>query len=1179
MRKLRIILFFVFLLASLIGVYYVLMGGVRTYSVRQEKFNLSYDIDKQEGTIVDKVVSFSNNNKLLEAVANKDTAKLSAYTCEIIDRYKVDEVAVVDNIGAVTNHCLLNSRNNYDQILIEDAFRYVKQLSFQEVLMYHRVFHDSVFTVAVSRIPNPSNTTPGFKGYFAVIDCLNLSIKHDFTISYVKDSVYKASNNYLFTRSLYNPEHQVYGYVHFEFSDSYKQMVQRMNIFFIPFFVLVVLVSIYFVYRYLKVISICDYIEDYGDTKRFNAYYESMRQSFAGLVMFDPLGNINFANYWFFNVSGYSLDELVNEHPTLFVTEEGSSFFTYDFWRRLSNGIAWKGEIILVKKDNSQLKLKSTFSPFKNKEFIAGYTAFFEDITAEDVRVAQLLEFYRKYSVIVENCSDVIWIYDYKNSKFSFVSPSVKVVTGYTPDDIIGRPLEDFLEPLSFKKVSKAFLDYQKDNIGIVSNRGNLRLTCRLKCYDESYLDMDLSMTAMFSDNTNIPTEIVAITRDITENQKIHKRLSDSENKYRIIAENTADMIWKIDANDFSINYVSRSGTSMLGYSHPEFLNMNLKDLLTTDIWTKISNKAKRLVDLNVETTNYRFKCSAICKNGDIKELESVVSIITDSHGYKEFLGVSRDVTESLKNERRLRDTLSQMQLLLETLPAKIFMKDLYGQYILANSRFADGIGITLDKIVGYTSDEIPIPEDAKVLLSQDEVILKTGMSFINQEVFIKSFNDKGKWYSVSQVPYSDNGKVIGIIGILVDISNLKLYEQILKDTNIQFENTIKNFSDVFVRVDLHGVIQMANPAICEFLGVDSVDQVLGRKVQDLVDSDVDWVELVTGGRVYNYAFKMRNLLGKNMFCETSIIVFNDKYGVAAGYEAVARDITERKLHEQQLNTLTQDLMSSLEQTKIQKNMIESAHRGITESLNYAKRIQDALLKSSLENIRRYMPNSFMLYQPREIVGGDFAYVSQIANGIVCAVGDCTGHGIPGALMSVLAISLLNDIFSDSSDGFTPAEILENLRERIIATLSNSLILRDGLDICMFYKKFDDHKIVYSGANTPLYICRNSQTICLKPTRCPIGLYPVQSRFENIEFDILKDDMLYLSSDGYQDQFGISENRKYSQKDFMDLLAKISPEPVEKQQDELINNLATWRGSRKQTDDITVFGIRMEDIF
>ena len=113
MRKLRIILFFVFLLASLIGVYYVLVGGVRTYSVRQEKFNLSYDIDKQEGTIVDKVVSFSNNNKLLEAVANKDTAKLSAYTCEIIDRYKVDEVAVVDNIGAVTNHCLLNSRNNY----------------------------------------------------------------------------------------------------------------------------------------------------------------------------------------------------------------------------------------------------------------------------------------------------------------------------------------------------------------------------------------------------------------------------------------------------------------------------------------------------------------------------------------------------------------------------------------------------------------------------------------------------------------------------------------------------------------------------------------------------------------------------------------------------------------------------------------------------------------------------------------------------------------------------------------------------------------------------------------------------------------------------------------------------------------------------------------------------------
>ena len=1193
MKKVRIILIGI-LIFSLLSFFFVwLTEVIKTYAAETERSNLIYTILNQEKRVEDIVYDYSSYDEIIDLIETQDTLWAEQNVYSVVTDYNLSGVALMNRTGEVLFSNYENA--NLDSVLVSDAGKFIRELYYHNIIKYYSVVDGSVYLIMVARLRKTDKTQPVDYGYFVAVECINVAGGQGYKLLMGRDTLNFCFDDYLYKFALFSPEKQTFGYVSYEFSKNYNHILGILYKVYIIFFVLGLLV--FFITG--SMICRANFTKAEGNNKKdddlksdklstlqvvtpeisdmdLKPFYEAVSQNYAGIIMTDPLGKITFTNRSFENASGYSKEELIENQPTLFVNETGASIFNYDFWRRLSTGTAWKGILYCIRKDNSLLKLSSTFSPIKNNGFVTGYAAVFEDAGQKNYYVDELREINRKYSAIVENCSDVIWIYDYKLKKIVFVSPAVKNLLGFTQNEVMKMSLPDLFDEVSYHKIRHFFSQKMSKNDDFLTQQNNLRFDCKIKCYDHNYLDIELAIT-LSQNNTAGHSEIIAITRDISEHRTILKRLSDSESKYRMIAENTADMIWKVDAATLDINYVSKAVSQQLGYTQAEFLKMNLRDILSEDSTERILQRAARISKENIETVNHRFKCLTICKNGEVKELESVVSTVTDSYGHLNFLGVSRDVTEALKSERRLKNTLSQMRTLLETMPAKIFMKDVSNRFILANTMFTNGLGVTLDKITGRRAEEIPLDSQFDLMVKQDWDILKTGVSYINQEIFIRSVNDNGKWYSVSQVPYSDNGKTLGIIGFMVDISSRKLYEQILKDNNNQFENILINFSDAYIRTDIAGRILKVNPALCDFIGVSSSNEIVGKKVFDVIDTDINWADLAHSRRVKNYAFKMRNRNGKNIYCEASITAYTDNAGNIAGFEGICRNITERKLHERQLNTLTQDLMNSLEQAKVQKNVIEANHRGITESLNYAKRIQEALLKSSFETISNYIPNSFILYSPRDVVGGDFIYVCTTSEGLVCAVGDCTGHGIPGALMSVLAISLLNDIFGVTYRTYTPKDVLEELRKRIIATLSNSLILRDGLDICMIFKGFQSDKLVYSGANIPLFICRGGKLITLKPTRCPIGLYPIQNSFENQEFTLSKNDMIYLSSDGYADQFGIAENRKYSQKDFTELLTRISRHDISLQKSDLENTLASWRGTRKQTDDITVFGIRVSE--
>jgi len=253
----------------------------------------------------------------------------------------------------------------------------------------------------------------------------------------------------------------------------------------------------------------------------------------------------------------------------------------------------------------------------------------------------------------------------------------------------------------------------------------------------------------------------------------------------------------------------------------------------------------------------------------------------------------------------------------------------------------------------------------------------------------------------------------------------------------------------------------------------------------------------------------------------------------------------------------------------------------ITDSIRYAKRIQMAMLPPRTI-IKRVFPQCFILYKPKDIVSGDFYWFSQLENRSVLAVVDCTGHGVPGAFMSVMGNSLLNQIVNEKGF-FYPDDVLNELHKRIVETLNQvdpygeKDNLNDGMDVVMLSVDFNTNEFMYSGANRPLYFLRDGELSEIRGDKYPIGgsaQYGERPSYTRHTLLLQAGDMMYAFSDGYADQFGGPEERKFMTGRFKELLRNIYHLPVEEQPEKLDSTIEEWRGEHEQIDDILVIGLK-----
>lgn len=369
-----------------------------------------------------------------------------------------------------------------------------------------------------------------------------------------------------------------------------------------------------------------------------------------------------------------------------------------------------------------------------------------------------------------------------------------------------------------------------------------------------------------------------------------------------------------------------------------------------------------------------------------------------------------------------------------------------------------------------------------------------------------------------------------------------------------------ENSLDLIARLE-NDSISYINPVIEAFTG-KKPSQFLNKKVRETdLDSTIldKWLQIVEQVNTTNdkVSTEMDFPSGQGkLIMQVNAMPEYDENKHLESVLVVSHDITERKMIEVE---------------------IQNKNKKINDSINYAKRIQNAILPNT-KLVNKTLPDSFILYKPRDVVSGDFPWFVQMKNEIFIAAVDCTGHGVPGALLSLIGYFLLNDIVR-SRKVTDPGKILDLLDEGVTQTLrqdQDDSATKDGMDIALCRINIETREVEYSGAHRPLYYIKDGVMDEVKGNKFPIGggIYKNQTNFTNTKIQFNPGDSMYFSSDGFPDQFGGPEGRKFGPKKVREIIERVNKLAMKEAGEVFDTEWEGWRGEHKQTDDVLLIGIK-----
>jgi len=353
---------------------------------------------------------------------------------------------------------------------------------------------------------------------------------------------------------------------------------------------------------------------------------------------------------------------------------------------------------------------------------------------------------------------------------------------------------------------------------------------------------------------------------------------------------------------------------------------------------------------------------------------------------------------------------------------------------------------------------------------------------------------------------------------------------------------------------NLHMSVLKGNDTLLSILE-KSLNSISNKEKQEIIN---DWVTVK-----YEYGVDMTRIWKIAAICALIVMVV---IGIIIFWNrSLQKQIAKRIEAEEKLQ-------ASLKEIHHQKLIVEEKSQEITDSIEYAKTIQSAILPSS-KVIDEFLKDSFVLYKPKDIVAGDFYWMEAKADRILFAVADCTGHGVPGAMISVVCNNALNRSVREYNLS-DPGQILDKARDIVIQEFEKSETeVRDGMDIAIC--SLIEDKLEYAGAHNPLWIIRNGILIETKANKQPIGKFENLQPYKTHSFQLEKGDTIYIFSDGYSDQFGGIRGKKYKTTNFKNFLLSIQENSMEKQFSLLDAEFEKWRGSMEQIDDVCVIGLRI----
>lgn len=390
-------------------------------------------------------------------------------------------------------------------------------------------------------------------------------------------------------------------------------------------------------------------------------------------------------------------------------------------------------------------------------------------------------------------------------------------------------------------------------------------------------------------------------------------------------------------------------------------------------------------------------------------------------------------------------------------------------------------------------------------------------------------------------------------------------YSAFRRNFKVHLANSAMEGLEIMKKYTMHLVI--ADQRMPEMTGIEFLEKVK-EKYPDCIRmvltgfTDVEAIiQAINKGRVYRYITKPWRKEELKLTLDHALETYN------------------LKQQNKKLFTDLEEANRTLEKKVIERTeKIESQRKELTDSIQYASRIQSALLPQK-EELDKHLPSYFILNKPRNIVSGDYYWLAHKDDKVVVAVADCTGHGIPGAFMSILGLAHLNEILNQSAI-LKADEILNLLRSKVIKSLHQTGKYdeaRDGMEIALCVVDFNQQKLQYSGAFRPLYLVRDNDLTELKGDSMPIGIYhedEIPFNYKVLNFN--EKDIIYMFSDGYVDQLGGPDRKTFKSKKFKQLLIETHQKSMDLQKEILENEFEAWRSDYEQIDDIMVMGIRFE---
>ncbi len=503
--------------------------------------------------------------------------------------------------------------------------------------------------------------------------------------------------------------------------------------------------------------------------------------------------------------------------------------------------------------------------------------------------------------------------------------------------------------------------------------------------------------------------------------------------------------------------------------------------------------------------------------------------------------------------------TQNRMQLLLENASEviTIYEEDQSIRYISPS----------VEPILGYTQKEMIGSIDSDKVNSEHVAdfngMFKQLLANPDEQITIQ-YEYKTKdghyiWIESTGTNFMSNPAIHGLIVNSRDITERRRAEQEQRMRS-KMQALSENSLDLITRLEDES-ISYINPVIEEYTGKDPVN-FLNQKIieADLNKTILDrWIEIVeevnrTNDKVAT-EMDFPSEMGDRVMQVNAIPEFDDNDKLESVL-VVSHDITERKVIELE---------------------IQNKNKKIADSINYAKRIQNAILPNNVV-INKILPDSFILYKPKDVVSGDFPWYVKIGDDIFMAAVDCTGHGVPGALLSLIGYFLLNDIVRSRKIS-DPGLILDQLDEGVTTTLrqdQDDSKTKDGMDIALCKINVKTRKVEYAGAHRPLYVMKNGEMEEIKGNKFAIGggIYKNQTNFTNHVVELNPGDSFYFCSDGFPDQFGGPENRKFGPKRLRETIEMVYKKPMKEAHNVFDTAWEEWRGEEKQTDDVLLIGIK-----